>query len=397
MKNKWNNNLKGYVRIEIIGQDSSSFINTCLQSGIQIWDIKPLADDRVQVSISVPDVQRAKTILKQNKLKIRIKEKKGTPFLLKKMWKRNGFILGMASFIFILFLLSNMIWNINVIGANPKTEYELRKAALEIGVKKGKFIFLLPNVREVQRQLTEKMGNVTWIGVTQHGTSYRFEVVEKEIPKAKPITGPRHLVATKQAVIHSLFVEKGQPVVTVNDYVQKGSLLVSGFIGKEKKPELVSARGEIFGEVWYESKVEIPLNTSFQTYTGKFENRHYVSLFGLDIPIYGFSDGEFQDKTETLNESPLYLAKWKMPVSYIKKEIRETDGVKRSYTKAEAIEVGKKMAKKELLKKLPEDAKIKGEKVWQQKVSNGKVKLTMLYQVIENIASEQPIPIQQGE
>jgi similar to stage IV sporulation protein len=290
-----------------------------------------------------------------------------------------------------------MIWNINVIGANPKTEYELRKAALEIGVKKGKFIFLLPNVREVQRQLTEKMGNVTWIGVTHHGTSYRFEVVEKEIPKEKPITGPRHLVATKQAVIHSLFVEKGQPVVTVNDYVQKGTLLVSGYIGKEKKPELVSAKGEIFGEVWYETKVEIPLNTSFQTYTGKFENRHYVSLFGLDIPIYGFSDGEFQDKTETLNESPLYLAKWKMPVSYIKKEIRETDGIKRSYTKAEAIEVGKKMAKKELLKKLPEDAKIKGEKVWQQKVSNGKVKLTMLYQVIENIASEQPIPIQQGE
>jgi similar to stage IV sporulation protein len=347
--------------------------------------------------MAATDIGKVKHILKENKLKIRIKEKKGTPFLLQKMWKRNGFILGMLSFIFVLFLLSNMIWNINVIGANPKTEYELRKAALELGVTKGKFIFLLPNVREIQRELTEKMENVTWIGVTQHGTTYRFEVVQKEIPEAKQVTGPRHLVATKKAVIHSLFVEKGQPVVGVNDYVQKGSLLVSGFIGKEKKPQLVSAKGEILGEVWYESKVEVPLNTSFQTYTGEFKNRHYVSLFGLDVPIYGFSDGEFQDKTETLNETPLYLAKWKMPFSYIKKEIRETDGVKRSYTKAEAIEVGKKMAKKEMLKILPEDAKIKGEKVLLQNVTNGKVKLTMLYQVIENIASEQPIPIQQGE
>lgn len=119
-------------------------------------------------------------------------------------------------------------------GANPKTEYELRKAAVEIGVTKGKFIFLLPNVREIQRELTEKMDNVTWIGVTQHGTSYRLEVVEKEIPETKPITGPRHLVATKEAVIHSVFVEKGQPIVGVNDYVKKGSLLVSGLIGKEK-------------------------------------------------------------------------------------------------------------------------------------------------------------------
>lgn len=396
MKSKWKN-VKGYVRVEIIGQESSSFINKCIQSGIQIWDIHPLDKDRVLVSISVTEVRKVKTILKENKLKIRIKEKKGTPFLLKRMWKRNGFILGMLSFIFVLFLLSNMIWNINVTGANPKTEYELRKAAVEIGVTKGKFIFLLPNVREIQRELTEKMENVTWIGVTQHGTSYRFEVVEKEIPETKQITGPRHLVATKQAVIHSVFVEKGQPVVRANDYVKKGSLLVSGLIGKEKKPELVSAKGEIWGEVWYQTEVEVPLNTSFQTYTGKYKNRHYVTLFGLELPVYGFSDGEFQDKTETLNETPLYLAKWKMPISYIKKEIRETDGVKRSYTKAEAIEVGKQMAKKELTKKVPDDAKIKGEKVWQQNVSNGKVKITMLYQVIENIASEQPIPIQQGE
>lgn len=396
MKTNWNH-IKGYVRVEIIGQDSSSFINTCLQSDIQIWDIQPLDHNRVLVSISISDLRKAKAILKENKLKIRIKEKKGTPFLLKKMWKRNGFILGMAGFIFVLFLLSNMIWNINVTGANPKTEYELRKAAVEIGVTKGKFIFLLPNVREIQRQLTEKMDNVTWIGVTQHGTSYRLEVVEKEIPEAKPITGPRHLVATKEAVIHSVFVEKGQPIVGVNDYVKKGSLLVSGLIGKEKKPQLISAKGKIWGEVWYQTEVEVPLNTSFQTYTGKYKNRHFVSLFGLNLPVYGFSDGEFKDKTETLNETPLYLAKWKMPFSYIKKEIRETDGVKRSYTKAEAIEVGKNMAKKELGKMLPEDAKIKGEKVWQQNVSNGKVKLTMLYQVIENIASEQPIPIQQGE
>jgi similar to stage IV sporulation protein len=396
MKTKWNH-LKGYVRVEIIGQDSSSFINTCIQSGISIWDIQPLDNNRALVSISVTDIQKARGILKENKLKIRIKEKKGTPFLLKRMWKRNGFILGMLSFIFLLFLLSNMIWNINVTGANPKTEYELRKAAVELGVTKGKFIFLLPNVREIQRDLTEKMDNVTWIGVTQHGTSYRFEVVEKEIPEAKQVTGPRHLVATKEAVIHSVFVEKGQPIVGVNDYVKKGSLLVSGLIGKEKKPQLVSAKGEIWGEVWYQTEVEVPLNTSFQTYTGKYKNRHYVSLFGLNVPVYGFSEGEFKDKTETLNESPLYLAKWKMPFSYIKKEIRETDGVKRSYSKAEAIEVGKKMAKKELSKKLPEDAKINGEKVWQQNVSNGKVKLTMLYQVIENIASAQPIPIQQGE
>lgn len=102
MKTNWNH-IKGYIRVEIIGQDSSSFINTCIQSGIQIWDIQPLDHSRVLVSISLSDVRKAKVILKENKLRIRIKEKKGTPFLLNRMWKRNGFILGMASFIFVLF------------------------------------------------------------------------------------------------------------------------------------------------------------------------------------------------------------------------------------------------------------------------------------------------------
>ena len=39
-----------------------------------------------------------------------------------------------------------------------------------------------------------------------------------------------------------MFVEKGQSIVNVNDYVGKGQLLVSGLIGKEDKQEIVSAR-----------------------------------------------------------------------------------------------------------------------------------------------------------
>jgi similar to stage IV sporulation protein len=397
MKGTWNKKVKGYVRVEISGQDPALFINKCLAAGLGIWDVQSLDDKKVIVSISVTDFYRTRAILKQNKLRIKIKEKKGTPFILIKLWRRNGIIFGMGSFFILLFLLSNMVWNINVTGANPKTEYELRKAAQELGVTKGKMILLLPSVREIQRELTEKMENVTWIGVTRRGTSYHFEVVEKEIPKERPITGPRHLVATKEAVIHAVFVEKGQPVISVNDYVRKGSLLVSGYIGKEKNSKLVSAKGEILGEVWYETKVQVPLDTIFHTYTGKYRNKHALSLFGFEIPVFGFADGNFKEKTVTINETPFYLAKWKTPFSYIKKEIRETDVVKRSRSKKEAIQAGRRMAIKELQKKIPEGAKIKGEKVWHQNVSNGKVNLTMLYQVIENIASEQPIPIQQGE
>ena len=56
-----------------------------------------------------------------------------------------------------------------------------------------------------------------------------------------------------------MFVEKGQSIVNVNDYVGKGQLLVSGLIGKEDKPEIVPAKGVIKGKTWYKAKVEVPV------------------------------------------------------------------------------------------------------------------------------------------
>jgi similar to stage IV sporulation protein len=290
-----------------------------------------------------------------------------------------------------------MVWNINVTGANAKTEYELRKAAAAIGVEKWKLIFFLPDARQLQKKLTDQMDNVTWIGVTQKGTAYHFQVVEKELPYKPPVHGPQHLVASKDAIIHDLFVEKGQPLIRVNDSVQKGSLLVSGYIGKDKHAKLVSAKGKVMGEVWYQSEVEVPLSTSFSTYTGKKTDRHFISFGKLPVPVWGFSKEEYKNSTKSKDEKKVRFLKWEIPVSYVKEEIRETDGVKREYTSKEAEKVARHMAAQDLQKKLPEGAEILEEKVWRKSLSDGKVKLTMLYLVIENIASVQPIPIQQGE
>lgn len=397
MKKDWLEPINSYVKAEIRGERIEEFINECLKKQIAIWNIKRTSEHTMSVCVYTKNIKEIRGILKQFECKLRFLEKNGLPFWAARMWKRNGLILGLASFFVILFLLSNMVWNINVTGANPKTEYQLLKAAKELGIKKGKFIFLLPNVRKLQQQLTNAMDNVTWIGVSLNGTTYHFQVVEKEIPKRKEALSPRHLVAKKDAIIYDMFVEKGQPVVTPNQFVYKGALLVSGYIGKEGKTKLVPAKGVVWGETWYTTNVTIPLETKFKTYTGNSVKQHKLNLFGLKIPIWGFSDGEYKHKETSEDETPLRFWKWTLPISYVTKEIRETDGVKRVYTQAEAVKAGKVMAKKEVRKLLAHNSKIKEEKILRQSVSNGKVNLSMHYQVIENIASEQPILIQQGD
>ncbi|MGC4375987.1 sporulation protein YqfD [Fictibacillus sp. Mic-4] len=381
----------GYVKIGIIGEHGESIINECVARDIPIWEIERKDDYSMTANIFVRDIKQVKQLLKQKKCKIRFLKKRGSPFFLLRLWRRNGFLLGLAGFILIIFLLSNMVWNINVTGADPKTEFELRKAAAELGIKKGQFIFLLPNSRQIQQKLTDKMDNVTWIGVTQKGTTYQFQVAEKEIPEKAKRLKPRNLIAKKKAIIHDIFVKRGQPLVSPNDYVQKGQTLVSGFIGKEGEEKLVPAEGTVLGETWHVVHVTVPLETNFKTYTGDSKKRHYVSIFGLKVPVWGLSNGNFKHSKTEENKTPFRFIKWELPIAYVKKDIRETDGVKRIYTKNEAISVGKTMAKKELQKKLPNDAKIIGENILQVSVSNGKVNLSMHYQVIENIASEQPI------
>ncbi|MCQ6266270.1 sporulation protein YqfD [Fictibacillus sp. WQ 8-8] len=397
MKKDWLEPINSYVKVEIRGENIEDFINECLAQNISIWNIRRTNENAVTAYLYTKNIKGFRPLLKQTGCKIRFIEKNGLPFWAARMWRRNGLILGLAGFLVILFLLSNMVWNINVTGANPKTEYQLLKAAKELGIKKGKFIFLLPNVRQLQQQLTNAMDNVTWIGVSLNGTTYNFQVVEKEIPKRKEALSPRHLVAKKDAVIYDMFVEKGQPVVAPHQFVYKGALLVSGYIGKEGKTKLVPAKGVVLGETWYTTNVTIPLATKFQTYTGNTVTQHKLRLFGLRIPIWGWKDGEYKTKDVSENETPLKFWKWTLPVSYIKKVIRETDGVKRVYTKEEAVQAGRAMAKKEVRKLLAHDAQIKEEKILRQSVSNGKVNLSMHYQVIENIASEQPILIQQGD
>ena len=58
-------------------------------------------------------------------------------------------------------------------------------------------------------------------------------------------------------------------VKRLNALVEAGQLLVSGAFGQEDNPELVAAKGEVWGETWYKSHVELPLVTNFKVFNGK--------------------------------------------------------------------------------------------------------------------------------
>ncbi|KAA0549369.1 sporulation protein YqfD [Bacillus sp. BGMRC 2118] len=391
MKNQWTIFFSGHVKVKIVGKGIERFINQCVRNQIVIWEVTRQSDQTITCSLHLKDIHKLRRIVRTSDCKLSFEGGRGLPFLFKKALYNIGFVAGALSFLFILFVLSNMVWGIEIEGAEPETEYKIRKELDAIGVEKGKFQFVLKDVNEIQKHLSETINAITWVGVELNGTTYHFQVVEKTQPKEQEFYSPRHLVARKEGVISNMFIEEGQPVVTVNDFVKKGDLLVSGFIGKEGQTEVVSARGKVMGETWWDAKVEVPLKTTFNVLTGKTKTTHYIQLFNITIPVWGFGKHEFKQVETTYQEKPFYFISWKLPIGYNKKIIRESETVERAYTKEEAIKVGIKDGRKDLKKSLSEDAVIKGEKILQQTVENGKVKLLLLYNVIEEISVVQPI------
>jgi similar to stage IV sporulation protein len=391
MKNQWIEFYSGIVTVKITGKGIERFINSLTRNGLIIWNVKRSGIDTMIFKMKLSDVKELRKYRRTSDCKIRFLQRNGAPFLMKRLLRNSGFLLGAIGFIFVIMVLSNMVWGIEIKGAKPATEHQIRKTLNEMGIKLGKLQFYLEDVETIQRNLTNQIEELTWVGVELKGTTYHFQVVEKNQPKKVEHVGPRNLVAKKKAIIVKMFVENGQPKVKRYDHVIPGQLLVSGVIGKEDSPEIVPAKAEILGETWYKSEVELPLMSTFYVFNGQEKQKHSINIASLNIPIWGFGKLPFKEYEQEQNEKKIRFLKWNIPISYTKDTFRDREKVERIYSKEEAVVMAKNLAREDIKSQLPEDAIIKGEKVLHQSFENGKVKLTIHFQVIEDIAKSQPI------
>ncbi|MCR2820438.1 sporulation protein YqfD [Lederbergia panacisoli] len=391
MKNQWLTFITGRVLVKAEGKGIERLINRLAQSGLIMWKVKKRKNGSVLFFIALPDLHKFRTAARKADCSITFIRGEGLPFIWKRAIKHSGFLVGIILFFLIAFILSNITWGIEIKGADPETEHKMRKELTQLGIKVGSFHLFSDKPDVIQQKLTKRIDNITWIGVELNGTTFHFNVVQKNEPKKPQLKSPRHLVAKKKAVISNMFVEKGKSVVKINQYVEKGQLLVSGMIGSEEKPKLVSATGEVWGITWYNTKVEFPLNSNFQVYSGEEIRRHYIVAGKLYMPFWGFKRVAFkQYETETMDHD-LYFLGWKLPIMYSEKTIRENENMARTLTKEEAIETAKELARRDVANTIPANARLDGEYILQQEVDNGKVKLSINFQVIENIAEERPI------
>ena len=138
-------------------------------------------------------------------------------------------------------------------------------------------------------------------------------MVQKNLPKKEKEVGPGNVIATKKAMVKSIYAEKGQAVVRENQWVNQGDVLITGQIGSEDKPKWVAAKGSIIGETWYRSTVEIPVSRSIKQVKPDGHYRLQVVFFHLPIPIWYSGTDVTSPKLCHTNTSDFYFLNWRLP------------------------------------------------------------------------------------
>ncbi|GAY76367.1 stage IV sporulation protein [Sporolactobacillus inulinus] len=86
---------EGYLRAEIIGAEPERFIRIALREQIRIWNIMRTNETTLTCSIALTDSNALRMMLKESKCRIRILEKNGLPFYLRKLKLRLGITAGL--------------------------------------------------------------------------------------------------------------------------------------------------------------------------------------------------------------------------------------------------------------------------------------------------------------
>lgn len=173
------NYILGYLNIEIEGYFVEKFINTCMAKNIFLWNIKRTKSTLVYCNIGINNFRKVRKIAKNSKCKVKIKNKKGLPFIFNKYKKRKIFLILLFILTVSIISLSNFVWNIELVGnVNiPKEEIikSLEEDGLSIGKLKGKI-----NTKEIVSKIRLERNDLAWIGIELKGTNAIVKIVEAD-------------------------------------------------------------------------------------------------------------------------------------------------------------------------------------------------------------------------
>ncbi len=391
---KW---LQGKVTVQIRGGHPEQLVNEALAGGLELSSIRWTSSEKLELELSIGHFFELRAYLKKTGCRAHVIKRQGLPFWLVRIEKRKLFAGGLVLFFGVIFMLSSLVWTVNVEGNVRLSEDQIRAAARQEGLYPLQWSFRLQNMDQLSKKLVQKLPGSSWIGVEKSGTRVTIKIVEQTMPELAELNNPRHLVASADSVVTEIIAEAGRPVVRKNTRVKQGQILISGTIGGEEHSKTVVAKGKVRGLVWYEFEISVPMTQSVKVYTGEKKTKWYALFGSRALQVSGFGKSPFDSSESILQEERAAWRKWTLPIGRMKETVMEMRIDQRELSPEEAKNTGILQAKAELLSKAGADAVVRNEIVLHEKADNGKVYMKVLFEAEQSIVTEMPLIQMQGD
>lgn len=370
------------IKIKVTGKNINNFLKRLIYNNINIIKVVNISYKEADLIINYQDLEKInkyKTIYN-----IEVIEYQGKLKLLK-LIKKNIFIISFLILgLIIIYILSNVIFSVEVIHSNSSIVKLLEKELNYYGIKKYSFVKSYNEIEKIENKiLKDNKDNLEWLEIIREGTKYIVRVEERIINKDNQDTAIYNITASKNAIIKVIEATKGEKQKEVNNYVTKGEVIISPYITMPNNEKVLSsAKGSVLGEVWYTINIEYPYAYNEILYTGKSKKVLTFTFLNKRISLFDFK------KYKSFNKDTKVIFKDNISSLSLNKEYQyETKVINDILTYDEVKEKAINLAKKKLKDKYSSIEDITKVITINEEDLGEKLSLTLFITCIEDITS----------
>ncbi len=386
MKNNFINKLQHKLLIHVKGKNINRFIKRLSDNKIELLNINIINKNEVNIIVKEKDFNKIKDL--KTVYDISIIEVLGM-LQVKKIINQNKimltiFVLG----IFLLIFLTNIVFDVEVVHTNRELREYLIYELSQENIKPFQFKLNYQQLQKIKEKIiNENKDRIEWLEIENVGTKYIVRVEERRLPTPKIKPQNRHIVSKKSAIIKKIEAKSGEVIREVNDYVKPGDIIISGQIKLyDNIKSIIPAEGQVYGEVWYETKVTYPLFKKEEKVLPS--NKKVLVLQFLNKKIEFFNLKPYKNKKS--NEKIIIKSNLLPLILYMDNQ-QETEIVEEIITFDEAISRAVEVGRRKIEEKLKREEYIISQKSLKIDAKSSKMIVDIFFVVYEDITNYQEI------
>ena len=253
--------LAGSARLELTSADVSAALRDINAAKIRVWDVRIVGDLTVQFTASQKSIRFIEKIAERKGERLNVIGRSGLFWPIMGLRNRPVLVFGMAFLFALAIFVPGRVLFVRVEGNAAVPGEMILEAAQDAGICFGASRRAVRS-EKVKNRLLGVMPQLQWAGVNTYGCTavitVRERAQEQETKEECPVSS---IVASCDGVITSCTVTRGSSLCAVGQAVQKGQVLISGYVDCGQSITVTRSQGEIFAQTRHELTIVTPSET----------------------------------------------------------------------------------------------------------------------------------------